>query len=630
MLVNRRSATTFGFIILIIAACSLSLTAVTPNAKALILWNSGNPTPDEQFVLEYINRARANPVAEGQRLGIDIHEGLEDDPQNGCYGPEYVGVRPPLAMNPLLLGTAQAHSEDMYNQNYFSHTDPNGTTAFQRIADAGYEYVSAGENMAAGSGMSATDLEDFMMVDSGTPCRPHRMNLLDIFPYPPPVYLEVGVGYYQGSTPNGYGDSFITEDFGTSANYGPFLTGVVYTNADGSNFYKVGEGISGVTITPSSGNYYAISSASGGYAFPIPPSGTITVTAQGAGFGPVTQTITLTGTNVELDFTPQGTTGASVTTNLGTTTGTISTSTTQSTTQTTTQAATQSMTQTTSTPTQSLQSATQTASSTTTAPLLELVAFQSSPSSFTGATSPGTITACGNTYSYFEPSVACGMSFGATANLPSPMSGWMFDHWTWTGGVACSNGGLNPASCSAYNSGGVLIAVYAAQVNVLTNPSSSATVNWGSCSAPGVGNGASFFSTNFGSSTAAACNIPTGYTFSSWSCSGGLSCQTSTNPTTVTITGPGTIALNLQPEQVTSTSNTSISTAATTPTQSATTTTPYSPVSIVTSTVTTSTQTALSTSTPMVLTPIPGFPWESILIGILLGSLALALLRRRK
>ena len=630
MLVSRKSATRFGFIILMVAACLLSLTALTPKANALILYNSGNPTPDEQLVLEYINRARANPIAEGQRLGIDIHEGLEDDPQNGCYGPEYVGVRPPLAMNPLLLATAQAHSEDMYNQNYFSHTDPNGTTAFERIANAGYDYVSAGENMAAGSGMSATALEDFMMVDSGTPCRPHRINLLDIFPYPPPAYLEVGIGYYQGSTPNGYGDSFITEDFGTSANAGPFLNGVVYTNADGSNFYQLGEGIAGVTITPSSGSYYAISSSSGGYAFPIPTAGTITITASGAGFGPVSQTITLTGTNVELDFTPQGATGTSMTTTPQTTTMTTSQSTTQSTTQTTTQTETQTPIETTTSTTQTFQSATQTTSSTTTAPLLELVAFQSSPSHFIGAASPGTITACGNTYSYFEPSVACDMSFGATANLPSPTAGWIFDHWTWTGGVACSNSGVNPASCSAYNSGGVLIAVYAAQVNVLTAPSSSATVNWGSCSDPGVSSGGSFFSTNFGSSPVAACNIPTGYTFSSWICSGGLSCQSSANPTTVTFTSPGTITLNLQPQQTTSTSTASTTTPATTSTQSLTATTTYPPVSTVTTTATTSTQTTLSTSSPMVLTPIPGFPWESILIGAMLGGIALALIRRRK
>ncbi len=252
MVLKSRRRLSLAFIILILTISFLSLISLSPSARALSLYNSGDPTPAEQLVLEYINRARANPIAEGQRLGIDIHEGLQDDPQNGCYGPEYVGVRPPLAMNPILLGTARAHSEDMYTQNYFSHSDPNGTSAFQRISNAGYNYGSVGENIGAGTDMTATALEDLLMTDPGYGCRGHRINLLDIFPYPPPAYYEMGVGYYQG--PNG--QAFITQDFGTDVNTVPFLTGVVYNDANGNNFYDIGEGIAGVTITPSAGSYY--------------------------------------------------------------------------------------------------------------------------------------------------------------------------------------------------------------------------------------------------------------------------------------------------------------------------------------------------------------------------------------
>jgi len=600
MHVTRKSATPIGFVILMVAASIFSITSVVPRAKALILYNSGNPTAEEQLVLEYINRARANPFAEGQRLGIDITEGLQDDPQNGCYGPEYVGVRPPLAMNPDLLAVAEGHSEDMYNQNYFSHTDPNGTTAFQRIENSGYNYISAGENIGAGTQMSATDLEDILMVDSGYPCRAHRMNLLDIFPYPPPAYYEVGIGYYEGPS----GQAFITQDFGTSVNTLPLLTGVVYNDANGNNFYDIGEGISGVTITPSAGDYYAISSSSGGYAFPIPTSGTITVTASGNGFGPISKTITLTGTNVELDFTSQG---ASVTT--------ASQSTSQTTTQATSETSTQSITE------------TQTSSSTTVPPLLESVSFQSSPTNFISATSPASITACGNTYSYFQPASACAANFEATANLPTPAMGWMFDHWAWEGGVACSNSTANPVDCSA-NGSGTLTAVYAAQVNVMTNPTSSASVNWSSCSSAGVGNGGSFFSSDFGSAIVTACNLPSGYGFSSWTCTGGITCQTSTNPTTVTFSGPGTIALNLEPEQA----NNSTTVASVTSASTSTATAIYTLVSTSSLTTTiiesTGTTSSVSSQTPeTTATPIPGFPLESIVVGMFVEFLAR---RRRK
>jgi hypothetical protein len=306
-----------AILVLAFSTTLLPLMMFAPIARAAsILYNSGDPTPDEQLVLEYINRARANPIAEGQRLGIDIHEGLSD--------PTLVGARPPLAMNPILLDTATAHTLDMYNHNYFSHNDPNGTTPFDRMTHAGYNYAMAGENMAGGVDMTSSQLEDFMMVDSGTPGRPHRVNLLDIFPYPcgapPCIYSEVGIGYLNAPTPDGQGlSSLITEDFGATGYTGPFLLGVVYNDQNGNNFYDIGEGISGVTITPNTGTYYAISSTSGGYAIPIGSSGTITVTASGPGFGPITKTVTLTGTNIKLDFTTSSQTITTTSTSIQTT-----------------------------------------------------------------------------------------------------------------------------------------------------------------------------------------------------------------------------------------------------------------------------------------------------------------------
>jgi hypothetical protein len=626
MVFKSRRHFSFAFIILILTVSFLSLIPLAPSARALSLYNSGNPTADEQLVLEYINRARANPIAEGQRLGIDIHEGLVDP-----YGPELVGPRPPLAMNPILLGTASTHSQNMYSQNYFSHTDPDGTTAFERMSNAGYNYANAGENMAAGTDMTATKLEDFMMADPGTQGRLHRVNLLDIFPPPQPPYQEVGVGYYEGSASNSIGDAFITEDFGTPASAGPFLLGVVYNDANSNNFYDIGEGIGGVTITPSTGDYYAVTSSAGGYAFPIGTSGTITVTASGPGFGPLTKTVSLTGTNIKLDFTSQG--SALLTT--------TSQSYTQTTPQSTTQTTLQSVTQTTASTTQTsfqftTQTVTQTSSSTTAPALLESVTFQSLPSNFANATSPGTITACGNTLTNSQPEATCGLNFGATANLPAPSTGWQFDHWTWTGGVACSSDSANPVECSAYNSGGVLIAVYATLINATTNPASSALITLGSCST-GMGNGGSFYTTIFGETTVSACNIPSGYTFLSWNCAGGLACSTTSNPTALTINGPGSIVLNLQaqPANVTSTSisSTSVETSSTSiamsSTSSAATTTV--PVTATLQSTTSSLQaTQTSTVSPqLTMAPIPGFPWESIIAGLVLGLAVLALARHR-
>jgi hypothetical protein len=323
MPIRRIRAIPLLFILLTSITFSLFLLTAASTVKGATLYDSGSPTADEQLVLEYINRARADPITEGQRLGIDIREGLSN--------PSYVDPRPPLAMNPILLDIAEAHSQNMYSQNYFSHTDPNGQTPFDRMTNAGYNYVRAGENMAAGTSTPATELEDLMMIDSGNPGRPHRVNLLDLInPYPcdyaPCVYYEVGIGYYAGTVPNSIAADFITEDFGATGS-GPFLLGVVYNDRNQNNFYDVGEGIAGVTITTSSGGYYAVSSSSGGYAIPIGTSGTITVTASGSGFGPITKTVTLTGVNVKVDFTTSAQTSATTASTTSETTASTKTST---------------------------------------------------------------------------------------------------------------------------------------------------------------------------------------------------------------------------------------------------------------------------------------------------------------
>lgn len=589
MLLKRGRIATVAFIVLSLTAFAIPLTFLVPKVSATVLYDSGDPTPAEQLVLEYINRARASPVAEGQRLGIDIHEGLDN--------PSFVGPRPPLAMNKLLLSIAQAHSQDMYTLNYFSHNDPNGTTPFDRMTQAGYNYVRAGENMAAGVDLSAAELEDFMMVDSGTQGRPHRVNLLDLinsYPCgnPPCVYSEVGIGYYNAATPSADGlSSLITEDFGTTPNTGPFLLGVVYDDRNGNNFYDIGEGIGGVTITTSNGDYYAITSSSGGYAIPIGTSGTISVTASGPGFGPITKTVTLTGTNIKLDFTSQTTT-------------------------------------------------TDTASQSSNQTPLTSVTFQSTPPDFPASITPGTITACGNTFSDTQSNSNCGNGFTATANLPVPNAGWQFNQWMWAGGVTCSSNTANPTGCAATGTTGTLTAVYAAQVNVMTNPPSSALIGWDFCSKLSDGNGASFFSTSYGTSTVTACYVPLGYAFSSWNCSGGLTCSGSSNPTEITFNGPGTITLNLK--TVTLTNSTSTTPTGTLSTNSNTPTTITASTSLST-TFTTSTSSSSTTSIAMTATTLatasaitsstystPEFTPETTMIdAILIVAVLLTLIKRK-
>ena len=49
-----------------------------------------------------------------------------------------------------VAAVAQAHTQDMVDRNFFSHTNPDGETPWDRLAAAGITYSYAGENIAYG------------------------------------------------------------------------------------------------------------------------------------------------------------------------------------------------------------------------------------------------------------------------------------------------------------------------------------------------------------------------------------------------------------------------------------------------------------------------------------------------
>src|ERR1700757_3167699 len=95
-----------------------------------------SPTSVEQLFLEELNDARANPAAYGATIGLDLS-----------------GVAPaqPLAFNSELVQAARAHSQDMNDRAYFSHTSLDGAGPGQRISQAGFSWTGWGESLAAGS-----------------------------------------------------------------------------------------------------------------------------------------------------------------------------------------------------------------------------------------------------------------------------------------------------------------------------------------------------------------------------------------------------------------------------------------------------------------------------------------------
>ncbi len=90
----------------------------------------------------------------------------------------------PLKANLELNATAQAHSADMANQDYFDHAGKNGSTPWARAKLVGYEARSMGENIAAGQSTPESVVQGWIN-SSG-----HRANLLNA------SFTELGVGYF--------------------------------------------------------------------------------------------------------------------------------------------------------------------------------------------------------------------------------------------------------------------------------------------------------------------------------------------------------------------------------------------------------------------------------------------------
>lgn len=68
-----------------------------------------------------------------------------------------------LRWNTALQNAATAHSTDMASNNFFAHQSAtNGTTLRERLPAAGYNYSSAGENLAAGQSSIAQVVAEWL------------------------------------------------------------------------------------------------------------------------------------------------------------------------------------------------------------------------------------------------------------------------------------------------------------------------------------------------------------------------------------------------------------------------------------------------------------------------------------
>lgn len=253
----------------------------------------------EQLFLELINRARMDPLGEAARYGLaNLNAGLSS-------GTISSASKQVLAGNAVLEVSAQAHSEDMLDRDYFAHnTQGSGDTPGERMADAGYGSVGSfgwGENLAwtGSTGAYNADAEVYLQHKNLFLSSGHRVNTMN------GNYEEVGIGSALGQY-NAFNAMMTSQNFAYDVASDVFVTGVHYTDTDNNDFYSIGEGQGGRTVEVYSGATLLGSgstTAAGGYGVELTTSGQVEVAFSG---GDLAQTysvfITLSGQNAKVDL----------------------------------------------------------------------------------------------------------------------------------------------------------------------------------------------------------------------------------------------------------------------------------------------------------------------------------------
>lgn len=108
---------------------------------------------------------------------------------------------PPLSLNENLSTAAHGKAQHMFANNYWAHFADDGTTPWDFIKKAGYNYVSAGENLAKGF----TEDNDIVQAWMNSPS--HRDNILS------PKYKDIGFAIVEGNM-TGEDTVLVVEMFG--------------------------------------------------------------------------------------------------------------------------------------------------------------------------------------------------------------------------------------------------------------------------------------------------------------------------------------------------------------------------------------------------------------------------------
>lgn len=294
-----------------------------------------NPSGDEQELLEQINRLRADPQGELDRLfsyyddetlvarnslvaaALKLNSYPKDSVEDFLEYWSGLTTQAPLAFNSSLMSAASSHSSHMKTRNDISHKCYGEDDLAARVAKAGFDAglvvdgsIAVSENIggcfrANGEFSIASHMLAAFAIDWGVPTHEHLDAMMNA------AYAEIGVSIME--TSKSIGPYIVTCDLGTSVegarSDGAYLLGVIYNDSDSDQFYDSGEGLQDISISiqregSSATQTVEIASwSSGGYQIFL-LNGSYNITVSGDGLAtPITKRVVISdGINVKLDF----------------------------------------------------------------------------------------------------------------------------------------------------------------------------------------------------------------------------------------------------------------------------------------------------------------------------------------
>jgi uncharacterized protein YkwD len=276
---------------------------------------SAAPTAAAQQALSLMNLARTSPQAAANWLNQEVANDPNVQATLNYYNVNLqqklaqlssATAQPPLAWNDALGNAAQGHSQDMFNNNFQSHSGSDGSSPSDRISNAGYgAAASEGEDAFAYSSSVKNSIEAFLL-DWGVSDDGHFRNIMQPGTAAQDAYGDAGVGVVSSTDSAGNPLSVVTVDFAKGQNSQPQLVGVVYNDSNSNGVYDPGEGQGGVVIKATNlanGRVSSTTSAGpGGYQMPLSAGSYDVEAIDSNGRTVSSQDVTIGSTNAGADF----------------------------------------------------------------------------------------------------------------------------------------------------------------------------------------------------------------------------------------------------------------------------------------------------------------------------------------